>query len=271
MKERRSQPECNADFYHLSSTALKRTMSAIINQEQPVVDDAILAVKHLMRQLPKYRKPSNNALMSSWSFKQDMNEFTDQETYAELVFVEVSLMSIALDFKSNPNILTNKDWKQWTIRHTCKFVSKLPYTLKFGIKLFYVLYTFRGMGKLLSEKTNWKSERAKENCDATYKVGWDIYNKLLPELSSKVLKTLAILGFDQELGHKCLALSPINRQASQHVRQTSIIIPTPRTPANFFNFKFSISFSMPKISRILKRVMMSMKKSCHKSKRTKAD
>jgi hypothetical protein len=170
----RAQPDYNDNLYLKTAVAYKSFMYALFTLERPMVDQSWVQVKELYDQLSKDRKASK---LSAWFFKQDLNEYTDEEAHAEVVYAEANLMSCVLTFASDPNIIT---------------------LIRAAFKIRSAHSAYKLVGEILKEKTSWKSQKLRIACDDAYQVGWGFYNILISHLPDRVLKLLAFVGFDSD-------------------------------------------------------------------------
>ena len=197
----RSQPDYDDNLYLKTAVAYKGCVYAIFTLEKPFVDDAMIRVKELNEQLVKDRKPSK---FSSWFFKQDANEYTDEEAHAEVVYAESCLMSMVLAFASDPTIMT---------------------LIRIVLKIKSAHSTYKFVGQILAEKTNWKSEKLRIACDDAYRLGWGFYNILISHMPDRVLKILAFVGFDcdRDLGLEMCRFVTQSKRTFRHKMLAFII------------------------------------------------
>jgi tetratricopeptide (TPR) repeat protein len=176
----RSYPDFDDNLYLKLALCYKKGILAIFSLEKEVVDEALESINNVYHQLSKERK---GATLSSWILGPYVNDYTDEQVHAEVVYAEVSLAYCLLTFASDPT-----------------FFSVIRVALR--IKRIHSIYKL--VGEILKEKTNWKSEKMRVACDDAHKLGWGFYNILLSHMPERILRILAFVGFDcnRDLGFR---------------------------------------------------------------------
>ena len=170
-KHATKEPDFDDNLYLKTGVAYTTSFFGALSMEKPLLDRASEKIAILFDQLSRDRKPFK---FSSLFFKTDYNDYTDEQAHAELIYAEANLLSVGISFISDPSILT-------LIRGslTCR----------------NVYHTYRFVGELLKNKTNWKSEYMRIALDDGYQFGWGLYNLLFSHLPDRVLKILSIVGY----------------------------------------------------------------------------
>jgi len=168
----RQEPDFDDNVYLKAAVTYKAFVYTIFTLEKPYIDDAYERLKVMQEQISKDRKGYK---FSSWFFKQDMNEYTDEEAHVELLNAEANMLAAVMAFVSDPNILT---------------------VIKAAFRLRAAHSAYKFCGQILKEKTNWESAYLRVALDDGYKLGWGFYNILLSHMPDRVLKILAFVGYD---------------------------------------------------------------------------
>ena len=169
-----SHPERWQQPYFYACLSYIKTLFAIFTMEKDIVEEGLVRAQATLDMCHKKRKPSK---LSSWFFKQDLNEYTDEEAHIEVIHGEASFMFVVCTFVSDPNIFS-----------LVKAVLKL--------RECYNAYHF--CGQIYREKTNWKNEYMRKNFETGYKTGWGFYNILMSHLPNRILKLLTFVGFPSD-------------------------------------------------------------------------
>lgn len=167
-----SDENLDSYIYYKCARAYMAFIFACITMEKPFIDDAFEKVNAIMSHVKKMRKGTS---LTSWFFKTDYNEYTDEECHAEVIFGEANFMHFMLIFIDDPNIFA-------LIRAI------------FNIRNAHNAYKMAG--HIYNEKNNWKSEVLQKNFNDAYQLGWGFYNITMSFLPDRLLRILNIVGYD---------------------------------------------------------------------------
>lgn len=163
-------PNLDSYIYYKHGRACMGFVLAVVTMEEPEIKEAFERMNAVMTHVKKLRKSHS---LSSWIFKTDYNDYTDEEAHAEVIYAEINIASLLL-----------------TILCDASFLSLL--VAPFKVRAIYKAY--QTVVQLQEHKTNWNSDLLRQYFKDGL-IGWGFWNILISMLPERVIKILRFVGF----------------------------------------------------------------------------